>query len=313
MNIALIVNQNQTIGGGFQYELTMLKTLTRRQSDNYKYSVISFNKENIVLLNNLGIKSEYFNFSIKSKIDLFLRKNHSLFKPVLKIIRFLQYSSFDKYLLKKNIDIAYFLSPSGMFYLLDRCNFIATVWDLLHRDYPEFPEVRECLEFEERESMLRSSLSKAVAVIVESELGRINVAQRYQVDKNRIVKIPFFIDEDDSQVECDIKRKYGIEGNFIFYPAQFWAHKNHVFILDSLYELKNTFNRKIYAFFPGTDKGNLSHVKAYAKLLQIEDQISFPGFLPRDEIIACYKQALALVNPTYCGTDKYSSIRSFVL
>ena len=37
----------------------------------------------------------------------------------------------------------------------------------------------------------------------------------------------------------DVRKKYGIEGDYLFYPAQFWAHKNHVNLLYALRRLRD--------------------------------------------------------------------------
>ena len=42
----------------------------------------------------------------------------------------------------------------------------------------------------------------------------------------------------------------------IFYPAQFWAHKNHKYIIDAAEILKNENNTKFLFVFCGGNKGN---------------------------------------------------------
>ena len=60
------------------------------------------------------------------------------------------------------------------------------------------------------------------------------------IDKNRVYPIPFQpsqninkyeIKEDFNQIEI---KKYSVKYPYIFYPAQFWAHKNHTYILREL-------------------------------------------------------------------------------
>ena len=36
--------------------------------------------------------------------------------------------------------------------------------------------------------------------------------------------------------------KFNISRDYIFYPAQFWAHKNHTYILQGMKILKDEFN-----------------------------------------------------------------------
>lgn len=312
MKIALIVSQIMEVGGGFQYELSMVRALISKKTTSNTYVVITSRKENIPLFLNQDIPTEFFRISLIVKIELLLRHTVSLFKYLIKLAPKIKKNSFEFFLKNKKIDLVYFLSPNHLALLLDEHNYISTVWDLCHRDFLEFPEVRNEMEFENRENLLRKTLPKSVAVVVDSDIGGKNVARQYLVDENRIATIPFFVNDEDQTKYCDIKEKYGIKGHYIFYPAQFWAHKNHTYILDSLYELKINYNKKIYAFFPGTDMGNLAYVKDYAGKLDIHDQVMFPGFLPRGEIISCYKQALALVYPTYFGPTNIPPLEAFL-
>ena len=47
----------------------------------------------------------------------------------------------------------------------------------------------------------------------------------------------------------------------IFYPAQFWAHKNHKYIIDAAEILKNENNTKYLFVFCGGNKGNFKYIK----------------------------------------------------
>jgi Glycosyltransferase len=312
MKIALVVSQIMEVGGGFQYELSMVRALISKKTTSNTYVVITSRKENIPLFLNQDIPTEFFRISLIVKIEMLLRHTVSLFKYLIKLAPKIKKSSFEFFLKNKKIDLVYFLSPNHLALLLDEHNYISTVWDLCHRDFPEFPEVRNDMEFENRDNLLWKTLPKSIAVIVDSDIGGKNVARRYLVDKTRIITVPYFVNDEEQPVNINIKEKYVIKGDFIFYPAQFWAHKNHVYILDSLYELKTAYTIKIFAFFPGTDMGNLSFVKDYATKLDILDQMIFPGFVPRGEIVAGYKQALALVYPTYFGPTNIPPLEAFL-
>ena len=114
-------------------------------------------------------------------------------------------------------------------------------------------------------------LIKAVAVLAESDLGKENIIRRYGVDEKRVYVMPFseaahiknFIDGGYDK-SINIREKYSIPGDYIFYPAQFWAHKNHVYILQGLKILKENYGVIISAFFAGGDGGNLAYVKKIA-------------------------------------------------
>ena len=72
-----------------------------------------------------------------------------------------------------------------------------------------------------------------------------------------------------------------ISEGYFFYPAQYWAHKNHFRILDSLKYL-NKVGLKINFVFCGSDKGNLDFLKRVSKDFGISSQIQFLNFVSDD-------------------------------
>lgn len=155
---------------------------------------------------------------------------------------------------------------------------------------------------------MRSLLPRATHILTESDLGKENVINRYSVDKKRVTVMPM-VPSDSSNLSKEwleanylcIKEKYLLNHDYIFYPAQFWAHKNHIYILEGLKILKEDFNVKLCAVFSGSDHGNLTFIKNSAKKLGVDDLVHFIGFVDDNEIPFLYQQATALVMPTYFG------------
>lgn len=108
-----------------------------------------------------------------------------------------------------------------------------------------------------------------------------------------------------------MREKYQIKtAHYIYYPAQFWAHKNHVYIIDALSILRS---KGIYltAVFSGSDQGNLNNVLEYAKKTGVYDLVRYIGFAPEDEIYSLYKNALAVVMPTFFGPTNIPPLEAF--
>jgi len=165
--------------------------------------------------------------------------------------------------------------------------------------------------FESREQLYNKCLYKAVAILVDSEYGKRNMIKRYGIDENRISVVPFSPSLNIIQkTEVDIKNKYNIKGNFIFYPAQFWSHKNHIYIIDAISILKNK-GINLYAIFSGADKGNLKYVLEYAKNIGVSELIRYIGFAPNDEMYSLYKNSLAMVMPSYFGPTNIPPLEAF--
>lgn len=312
LKIAVFVKQVPEDGGGFQYELTLCKILQER-FNNIELIFCSNDKRVVPAFAKFDILVKFIKISIFDKIHRAMAENFYIFKVFSKLG--FKYSSLEKYLLTNKVDLVYFLSPNIVSSYLSEINYIITIWDLCHRDYFEFPEVRNNQEFEIREKLLNTNLKKAVAVIVDSELGKQNIITRYGIDSMRVKVIPFIPPQNIAmeQESVDIKKKYNLETNYVFYPAQFWAHKNHVYILDALKILKDEHRVMLSALFTGSDKGNMQYIEKYADKLGIAKQIKFIGFVANKELRSLYQQALALVMPTYFGPTNLPPLEAFQL
>ena len=319
MNIAVILEQGIKEGGGFQQALSTIFLLNKYKSPKYNFIFFTAIEENIAALKKSGIEAHSLKLPYIAKIIAHFRRNILIYHMIRKS-GFFRFNKFDKVLRPYDIDLIYFLSPSGLSLETEKYNYIFTVWDLCHRDYVEFPEVREFREFEGRERLFNAALPKAVKVIADSELGKKNIIRRYNIDEQRVVVLPFLPSYGIDIAACDyqknyidVKVKYSINGDYIYYPAQFWSHKNHIYILEGLKVLKGKYNIKINAVFSGSDKGNLEFVLKRAEDFGLNDQIYYIGFVSSEEIPYLYRQALALVMPTYFGPTNIPPLEAFKL
>lgn len=306
-------------GGGFQQTLSTIIMLNNHKNEKYNFIFLTTIKENVQILKNYGVNAKYIKFSFFNKLISYLRRIEAVYW-VIREFKIFTCGKFDKYLLNLDIDIVYFLSPSSLILKTELHNYIVTVLDLCHRDFMEFPEIKNYKEFEYREKFYMSTLKKAVAVIADSELGKENIIRRYGIDTHRVVSLSFLSSRSTAITEeqyekhyIDIKQKYNIPGEYIFYPAQFWAHKNHRYILDALRILKQKYNKSINAVFCGLDKGNLDFVLKKAREYGIERQIFYIGFANNIEIPYLYRQSTALVMPTYFGPTNIPPLEAFAL
>ncbi len=306
MNIAIVFDEELQGGGGYQQQLSTILELQKLEQ--YNFITFVFSKENQTLFESKGIKSVFIKKTFFDKSIRYILRQDFFYKfcEKLRIKTF-----FEKKLDYFDIDLVYFLFPSLLATDLVSHNYIVTVWDLCHRDTPEFPEVNFYRMFESREQLYNKCLYKAVAILVDSEYGKRNMIKRYGIDENRISVVPFSPSLNIIQkTEVDIKNKYNIKGNFIFYPAQFWSHKNHIYIIDAISILKNK-GINLYAIFSGADKGNLKYVLEYAKNIGVSELIRYIGFAPNDEMYSLYKNSLAMVMPSYFGPTNIPPLEAF--
>jgi glycosyltransferase involved in cell wall biosynthesis len=312
LNIGVVFDQIIYAGGGFNQSINAILLLKELPSNSINVRVITFFEQNVNYFESIGFKTTFFKLGIFDRIVRFLR--NSYFSNNLIFNKIFGKSKFESILMKKEIDLIYFTSPSDFYKDLSEINYIYTVWDLCHRDYPEFPEVRRNRTIELRENIYTKALIKAVAIIVDSQLGKQNILRRYNIDDDRICIIPFSPSTSiNNSINFDVKKNLLIETDYVFYPAQFWAHKNHIYILQALKILELQHGMNIYAIFSGVDKGNLNHIKKVAKELDLEQRIKYVGYIDDNKMVSYYKQSIALVMPTYFGPTNLPPLEAFAL
>ena len=318
IRLGVVLDQQIRAGGGYQQMLNgalLAKQLPAEFAEVIFYTTI---KKNIKILHDHGISASIVKFSFISKLRVHLYrviKNSNIFK----LLRFIEKNNpHEKVFLKDKIDLVYFLSPSSWPIDLEKINYITTVWDLSHRDDPEFPEVRWQRKFETRENNYLEILPRATAILVDSDLARSNLVRRYGIDKERIYLMPF-----QGAVEIlkqlrsknigtvDIRNKYQLNVPYVFYPAQFWSHKNHIYLLEGLKYLEQDFSLHIGAIFSGGDFGNLDFIKKNVAKLGLSDRVRFTNFVANEEMLELYSQSLALVMPTYFGPTNLPPLEAF--
>lgn len=313
MNIGVIISSGLNAGGGYQYEYMVLDILKRH----HKNKNISLN----YYCSNKNILKDYSDLNINIKLikENIFQKFHRLCLTNIFIYKFLNKiglgkSLIEKKLTKDNIDLVYFLSPNLKSLGLGDIPYIFTLWDLGHIDILEFPEVSHERRFELREFNYTKSLKKAISVIVDLDYGKQNVMKRYNLDEHRVEVLKFLpnIRKIESSSSIDVKEKYNLKNEYIFYPAQFWAHKNHIYILKAIKILREQSGIDLDVVFSGTDKGNLNYILEKSRQFGIDDLIHYIGFAPNEEIPMLYKQSLALVMPTFLGPTNIPPLEAFV-
>jgi len=320
VRLGVLFDQHIHEGGGYQQALNAARVVQGLSPELVEPVFFTTLPDNVPTLSRFGIPSEYIGFSLPQQ--MVMKGRRLIWHPSWQILmkRLLGANAFEAFFTRQGIDLLYFLSPTGLAGDLEHLNYITTIWDFCHRDDPEFPEVRLDWEFEVRERFYHRILPKATAVLVDAESSRVHACRRYGLDPERVQVMPFApapgtrISEADYQADfIDIGRKYALSVPYVFYPAQFWAHKNHVYLLQGLQRLADRFGHRIGAIFAGGNKGNLPHVKEVTARLGLTEIVRFAGFVPDEEMPYLYRQSLALVMPSYFGPTNLPPLEAFAL
>jgi glycosyltransferase involved in cell wall biosynthesis len=92
----------------------------------------------------------------------------------------------------------------------------------------------------------------------------------------------------------------------LFYPAQFWPHKNHARLIQALGLLKQQHRLEIPVVFCGSYSGEIRErtfrsLMCLAVELGVEEQIHHLGYVPDEDMSGIYSEAAGLVMPTFFG------------
>jgi len=179
---------------------------------------------------------------------------------------------------------------------------IGVIHDLMHRYEPEFPEVSSLGLYQRRERHYRRLCRYALAVLVDSRTGRHHVHDSYGLKNSRIHELPYVA---PGYMLADIKpadfdKRYKLPGRFLFYPAQFWKHKNHLRLLEALHTLRQEFP-DLHLILAGAPKNGYREVLAAIERYELGDRVLVLGYVPDEDIPEFYRRAAALVMPTFFG------------
>jgi len=314
MKIIALVTHIVTSGGAFNQSLNAILQLKKISNNKFDVEIFTSKSENIKYLESLGVESTFFRLTILDKILTKIGVS-SVWHTIQAKIKFV--SPLEKKLLRHNCDIVYFVSPSGRPVLLQVLNYILTVWDLAHRDSPEFPEVRNYGIFHKRENFYRQNLVAAYMIIVDSEELSKKLISRYGVDHDKILVMPFspspfIVDEKASSTSEDVSVKYNLNRPYFYYPAQFWAHKNHIRILEALLVLKSK-AIECNVVFSGADHGNLTYIENFIENNDLDKNVKILGFVPGEDLRGLYQNCISIIMPTYFGPTNIPPLEAWLL
>jgi glycosyltransferase involved in cell wall biosynthesis len=313
MKIVAILEADVASGGGFNQALTAILQMRDICRDRYDFEVLTTRGRNVEVLRGLSVPARAFAYSLSDKLLSHLSRS-PLWHRIQLRVRLV--GPLEKNLLRGGCDLVYFVTPSVQARILQRLNYITTVWDLCHRDAPEFPEVREFAEFPIREHLYRGILPSAFAVVTDSPALAAAITRRYGIDPDRLLPVPFApapqLAEESSAGKAAVLAKYGLEEGYFFYPAQFWAHKNHIRVLEALRLLADDGHRR-HVVFAGGDQGNRKHVESHVLANGLQEQVRLLGFVAGEDMRGLYEGCRAVVMPTYFGPTNIPPLEAWLL
>lgn len=303
-----------SVGGGYSFQRDICQALAEVAGESHHEFIVFFHyRDSNYIKAALALKQiQAIAYNTFWLMDYVVFQVQCMFPPFGRIWKPLKYV--DRLARVSGVEFMWFVCPPHL--PLD-LPYITTVVDLEHRLQPWFPEVSGNGIWELRESIYTRTLRRASVVIAGTEASRQEIERFYHVptERIRLLALPtprYALSVPASQV-VDVRVKFGVPGGYLFYPAQFWSHKNHANLLVAVRKLRDEHNLIFPVVFVGSKQTNESYVRQLVHDLGLQNQIHFLGFVSSEDLTELYRQAFALTFVSFFGPDNLPPLEAFAL
>lgn len=173
-------------------------------------------------------------------------------------------------------------------------------WDLQHIHLPDLFSPGECAW---RTEMYRRACQRASLVVTATATTKRDIVETFGIPAGKIAVI--LRDSDIMQEpppawrRSEVLRELGIEGEFAFYPAMTFPHKNHAALFEALSIAREKHGTVINLVCSG--RVSQAHQAAIDESLrhhQAEGQVKFVGPLPEESLVTLFSEAKLLAFPS---------------
>ncbi len=194
---------------------------------------------------------------------------------------------------------------------------LGTVHDLMHRYERQFPEVSASGEYESREFHFSETCKWASGVLVDSETGKEQLIESYGIDQGRVFVLPYvapsYVYQYDANDARAIREKYSLPARYLFYPAQFYKHKNHGRLIEAFARLRSARPDARLVLVGAKERNGYAEVRRQVEESGLSESVMFLGYAPDADMPALYAMARALVMPTFFGPTNIPQLEAFAL
>tara|TARA_B100000795_G_C22806121_1_gene444980 strand:- start:8538 stop:9728 length:1191 start_codon:yes stop_codon:yes gene_type:complete len=308
--IGIYLSISPNIGGSYQYCLSIIDAIENIKNKNIKFIFFIHDKKWKKIL------PPRFKI-IELTRRLFAEKIINILKIIqlpISIHRFLCSIISKKIRIINNSRCSYVIFPSQE----DECGniklkSITAIHDLMHRYENKFKEYN-VKEFHKREVNFKRICKFSNKILVDSRLGKKHVIDSYNCKSKKLLILPFTAPRylKLSKIQ-DIYKKYKLpKKKFIFYPAQFWEHKNHKNLIKAFNILQKK-EKNIILVLAGKEKNNLENIKLIIKKYKLNKKIYILGYIDQIDIFTFYKKASVMSFVSFSGPTNIPPLEAMFL
>ena len=173
---------------------------------------------------------------------------------------------------------------------------LVTIPDIQHEYYPE--------NFSKEELVLRHGYTKssgemATEIITLSEFSKKCFIDTLGLDPVKIHVVHLSAGDaffDVREHVTPVTKKYTLPGEYFFYPANGWPHKNHQMLLRGYALFRNSCNTPLHLVLSGT--GLQGDIPNRITHLGLQEYVHILDYIDGEDLPGLYKNAQALVFPS---------------
>ncbi|MGA7723023.1 MAG: glycosyltransferase family 1 protein [Ignavibacteriaceae bacterium] len=303
--IGILAFVNKNAGGVLQYTQSLIDALIQDKSRDY----VIFTDEMTDDINTyslevrkIHIPNPGFLIKLLSAVNLFLLIRKPFFGRVKKTV---------------TEDIDLFICPRVIMYtqFFAEKPFVLTLHDLQELYYPDFFSLQERII---RFAVTRFLSRKAESIICESNYVKRDIIKFLKIDNNKIKVIPapppisfsnFKVYEEKEKI---FKGKYSLPDEYLYYPASFWPHKNHIKLIKA-FKIVSNLHPELSLVLSGAKHKNFPNVMNTIKDLKLQNRVLYTGYVDYDDLPYLYKLSKMLVMPSLFESISIPVYEAFAL
>lgn len=224
----------------------------------------------IIILGYLGINARTLHYSV---INYLNREN--------------------KKIIEKNSNLIIFLNAHENSYNLSISKII-NFHDVLHKTLPSLLSKREIF----LRNVIYENCSKSSDIIIASSNSVGNDFLKYlKIKKTKIRIIKEGVDLKKFSTKDNYKKKLNLPKEYLFYPAQFWKHKNHISLIEYVKKFNMKNKKPLNLIFSGKKKSFFFEVINSIKKIKSQ-RIRYIGEVSTNKLISTYLNSKYVVVPS---------------
>jgi glycosyltransferase involved in cell wall biosynthesis len=177
--------------------------------------------------------------------------------------------------------------------------FAYTLHDLQENYYPENFSLWQRMW---RHQVHAALLRRTRRVVCESNHVKSDIVRSFGIEEDRIAVMQApaqreFQTEPSAETMLEVRGRLQLPGRFLFYPAQFWVHKNHIRLLEAFRQIVDEVP-DLQLVLTGKKRDEYDAVMAAVVRLGLNGHVRHLGYVEQGDLRTIYRLATALVMPS---------------